>query len=106
MSGELAIGFVIGALVGLFTATLFYAVRWNIEHDRAEDSERQLEQLQVEFDQALIKFTPHAWLDSDDVAVNIAGKERMYEKHEALVRPGSEVIRIDSELEEDGEDMS
>jgi hypothetical protein len=44
---------------------------------------------------------PEQWLDKSDVAINIAKKERMYDRHPELVRPGSEVIRIDSELEED-----
>jgi hypothetical protein len=48
---------------------------------------------------------PHAWLDSEDVAVNIAGRNKLYEKYEELVMPGTEVILIDSELEEDADEQ-
>jgi hypothetical protein len=44
---------------------------------------------------------PEEWLDESDVAVNIAKKERLYDRHPDLVRPGSEVLIITSELEED-----
>ena len=38
---------------------------------------------------------PRAWLDSEDVAVNIAGREKLYEKYEELVQPGTEVLVLE-----------
>jgi hypothetical protein len=43
---------------------------------------------------------PEHWLDASDVAVNIAKKERLYDRHPDLVRPGSEVIDLTDAEEE------
>lgn len=95
MSVEMWIGFAVGALVGLFVATVFYAVKWNEEHNRAEIAERDLEEERREHNLLKMDHEPRAWLDSEDVAVKIAGKEKMYDKYPDLVQPGTEVIQID-----------
>jgi hypothetical protein len=38
---------------------------------------------------------PQHWIDASDVTVKIATKERIYDKYPDLVRPGSEVIKIE-----------
>jgi len=38
---------------------------------------------------------PEQWLDASDVAVNIAKKERMYDKYPDLIKPGTETVVID-----------
>jgi hypothetical protein len=92
-----AILFGVGALVGLFMATVWYAVQWNDQHQQMvewkEKSKAQADII-VHLEQIV---HPEHWLDASDVAVNIAKKERLYDKHPDLVRPGSEVIIINEE---------
>lgn len=98
---ESFVTFTVGILIGLFIATVFFAVRWNFEHEQRLIAEQQLADLQSTHDQMLMNTHPKEWLDASDVAVNIATKERLYDKHPDLVRPGTEVLIIESELVED-----
>ncbi len=94
MTLELFIYFAVGMLIGLFIATVFYAVRWNQEYERAETAERDLAGEREELAQLKMRHTPQDWLDSDDVAVNIVGRKKLYERHPELIQPGTEVIQI------------
>lgn len=95
------LGMIVGMLVGLFVATVIYAVRWNFEHRERVKSDKALAVMEEKHEKLLMNTNPTKWLDESDVAVNIATKERLYHKHPNLVRPGTEVLRIESELVED-----
>jgi hypothetical protein len=89
---DLFMGFLIGALAASFIWIVIGAVKYNevwqenkLLLDTAKKDREMITHLKASAD-------PHAWLDSEDVAVNIAGREKLYDKYEDLVQPGTEVI--------------
>ena len=99
-----------GFLAGSLAASMFWMVFGAVKYNEVW-RENQLLLLTARQDRATIEHLkgaadPRAWLDSDDVAVNIAGRELLYDKYPDLVVPGTETIIIDSELEEDGDEQA
>lgn len=88
-------GFAIAAAVASIFWIVFgsvkYAEVWNKNQDLIAAAKRDaatITHLKAAAD-------PHAWLDEDDVAVNIAGREKMYDRHPELLKPGTEVIHLE-----------
>jgi hypothetical protein len=94
----MAVGLIIGMIVGGFMATVFYAVRWNQEHEKAVYATNEYEAILEELEKQRIERHPHEWVSSDDPMIRDMGREAMHERHPTLIKPGTEVIRIDSVL--------
>lgn len=86
-----------GLLIGLFVSTVFYAYQWNAEHDTMLEWKAIAEEYEETIKHLENIVHPQQWLNASDVAVNIATKERLYDKYPDLVQPGSEVLIIDEE---------
>ena len=98
MSTELAIGLIVGLILGGFLATVFYAVKWNQEYERAERAENDTAVILTELENLEDKVFPQRWVESDDPRVIKRGRSAMHERHPTLIKPGTEVIKINSVL--------
>jgi hypothetical protein len=81
----------------------FFSVAFNNWHELNQTLKTQIRALEATVVHLEQIVHPEHWLDASDVAVNIAKKERLYDKHPDLVRPGTEVIDLTNAEEENYE---
>jgi len=88
-----AFGFIISSAVWFSLFSVSYR-NW---HEQVEGLKAQRHALEASVTHLEQIVHPEQWLDASDVAVNIAKKERLYERHENLIRPGDETVIIEDQ---------
>ena len=87
-------GFAVGAFTALFISTIFFSVKYHELYEENQQITVSLWNLTQRAEHLEQEANPLLWVDSSDVKVVKKAQQRLYDKHEALIKPGTEVIRI------------